>query len=246
MPAIATTTQRAWRKSSTPNSHDRKTPIKARVPITMPSGPVIASTMRAGCVQPAGRRELMKPNTNFFVALCGVMLPETASDLGVDPHNWQQNLDGSARYLLMMLVQFGDAQLALAAYNAGPDAVTRYGGIPPNRETQNHVSRVLMLAEPALAQSIDLSPVQTLLQGMQRRVAWRPQLGSFHHWSRGLLHLGQKVANLPTPTLGRHHHYHFWRSWIVMMTLPATRRLASPEPFPAQRQWVLSEPARTR
>ncbi|MFV1630803.1 lytic transglycosylase domain-containing protein [Phaeobacter sp. JH20_18] len=73
----------------------------------------------------------------------GQLMPETARDLNVDPHNWQQNLDGSARYLLMMLVQFGDARLALAAYNAGPDAVTRNNGVPPYRETQNHVSRVL-------------------------------------------------------------------------------------------------------
>ena len=73
----------------------------------------------------------------------GQLMPETARDLNVDPHNWQQNLDGSARYLLMMLVQFGNAQHALAAYNAGPDAVKRYAGIPPYRETQNHVSRVL-------------------------------------------------------------------------------------------------------
>ena len=73
----------------------------------------------------------------------GQLMPETAANLGVDPHNWQQNLDGSARYLAQMLSQFGDARLALAAYNAGPNAVTRYGGIPPYRETQNHVSRVL-------------------------------------------------------------------------------------------------------
>lgn len=73
----------------------------------------------------------------------GQLMPETARDLNVDPHNWQQNLDGSARYLLMMLVQFGDAQLALAAYNADPNAVEQYAGIPPYRETQNHVSRVL-------------------------------------------------------------------------------------------------------
>lgn len=73
----------------------------------------------------------------------GQLMPETARDLNVDPHDWQQNLDGSARYLLMMLVQFGNAQHALAAYNAGPNAVEQYAGIPPYRETQNHVSRVL-------------------------------------------------------------------------------------------------------
>jgi len=72
----------------------------------------------------------------------GQLMPETARDLGVDPHDMAQNLDGSARYLLMMLDQFGDGPLALAAYNAGPEAVTRHGGIPPFRETQGHVARV--------------------------------------------------------------------------------------------------------
>jgi hypothetical protein len=72
----------------------------------------------------------------------GQLMPGTARDLGVDPHDVTQNLDGSARYLLMMLAQFGDPALAIAAYNAGPDAVTRYGGIPPYPETQGHVARV--------------------------------------------------------------------------------------------------------
>ena len=72
----------------------------------------------------------------------GQLMPETARDLGVDPHDIAQNLDGSARYLLMMLDEFGDGRLALAAYNAGPDAVARHGGIPPYSETQGHVARV--------------------------------------------------------------------------------------------------------
>jgi len=73
----------------------------------------------------------------------GQLMPDTAALLGVDPHDWRQNLDGSARYLAMMLAEFGDARLALAAYNAGPDAVREHDGIPPYRETQNHVQRVL-------------------------------------------------------------------------------------------------------
>lgn len=73
----------------------------------------------------------------------GQLMPATAANLGVDPHDWRQNLDGSARYLLMMLDRFRDARLALAAYNAGPHAVEQHSGIPPFRETQNHVSRVL-------------------------------------------------------------------------------------------------------
>ncbi|MEO1474534.1 MAG: lytic transglycosylase domain-containing protein [Pseudomonadota bacterium] len=73
----------------------------------------------------------------------GQLMPDTARMLGVDPHDWRENLDGSARYLAMMLAEFGEVRLALAAYNAGPDAVREHGGIPPYRETQNHVSRVL-------------------------------------------------------------------------------------------------------
>jgi len=73
----------------------------------------------------------------------GQLMPDTARALGVDPNNWRQNLDGSARYLALMLAEFGDVRLALAAYNAGPDAVREHSGIPPYRETQNHVQRVL-------------------------------------------------------------------------------------------------------
>ena len=73
----------------------------------------------------------------------GQLMPTTARDLGVDPRDPLQNLDGSARYLAMMLEKFSDPRLALAAYNAGPDAVRQYGGIPPYRETQNHVARVM-------------------------------------------------------------------------------------------------------
>lgn len=76
----------------------------------------------------------------------GQLMPATARDLGVDPRDPLQNLDGSARYLAMMLELFGDPRLALAAYNAGPDAVRQYGGIPPYRETQNHVARVMAVA----------------------------------------------------------------------------------------------------
>ncbi|SPJ31331.1 lytic transglycosylase domain-containing protein [Falsiruegeria mediterranea] len=73
----------------------------------------------------------------------GQLMPETAKALNVDPHNWRQNLDGSARYLALMLAEFSDVRLALAAYNAGPDTVRQHSGIPPFRETQNHVQRVL-------------------------------------------------------------------------------------------------------
>ncbi|SMO99210.1 lytic transglycosylase domain-containing protein, partial [Paracoccus laeviglucosivorans] len=59
------------------------------------------------------------------------------------PRDPMQNLDGGARYLLAQLQAFRSPMLALAAYNAGPAAVKRYGGVPPYRETRDYVVKVL-------------------------------------------------------------------------------------------------------
>lgn len=67
------------------------------------------------------------------------LMPATAATLGVDHTDPVQNLDGGARYLRMQYDKFGSWPLALAAYNAGPGAVEKYGGIPPYAETTNYV-----------------------------------------------------------------------------------------------------------
>jgi soluble lytic murein transglycosylase-like protein len=71
------------------------------------------------------------------------LMPGTAALLGVDAKDPHQNLDGGARYLRMMFDKFGSWRLALAAYNAGPQAVEKYGGIPPYAETEGYVTAIL-------------------------------------------------------------------------------------------------------
>ncbi len=72
------------------------------------------------------------------------LMPQTAASLGVlDPLHPMENVRGGSVYLRRMLDRYGDLERALAAYNAGPDAVDRYGGVPPYRETQAYVRRVL-------------------------------------------------------------------------------------------------------
>lgn len=71
------------------------------------------------------------------------LMPGTAADLGVDPSDPMQNLEGGARYLAQQLQAFGDPALALAAYNAGPGNVQKHGGIPPFAETQQYVQKIL-------------------------------------------------------------------------------------------------------
>jgi len=75
------------------------------------------------------------------------LMPSTAADLQVgDPFDPAENIDGGTRYLSQLLAEFkGDVELATAAYNAGPNAVYKYGGVPPYDETQEYVRRVKIL-----------------------------------------------------------------------------------------------------
>ena len=89
------------------------------------------SRFRGSAVSPKGAIGVMQ------------LMPDTASWLGVNPYDPRDNIFGGVAYLSTLLDRFGgDVRLALAAYNAGPEAVTRHRGIPPYRETQNYVKAI--------------------------------------------------------------------------------------------------------
>ncbi len=90
------------------------------------------SRMRQEAVSPKGARGVMQ------------LMPATAAHLHVNPDDMASNVDGGAAYLARMLDRFdGDIVKSLAAYNAGPEAVERYHGVPPYPETQAYVAAVL-------------------------------------------------------------------------------------------------------
>ncbi len=81
------------------------------------------------------------PNAKSHKGALGLaqLMPQTARSLRVDPLDPYENLDGGARYLKRQYRKFKSWRLALAAYNAGPEAVRKYDGVPPYKETQNYV-----------------------------------------------------------------------------------------------------------
>ncbi|MCK9239159.1 lytic transglycosylase domain-containing protein [Desulfocurvus sp.] len=94
----------------------------------------VESNFQPGAVSDKGAQGLMQ------------IMPSTGADLGLaDPHDVEGNIEAGVRYLRMQMDRFGSPDLALAAYNAGPGQVERYGGVPPFRETQDYVRKVLSL-----------------------------------------------------------------------------------------------------
>jgi len=112
---------------------------KYKLPAALIKGVIRAeSNFEVNAVSRAGAQGLMQ------------LMPGTAKELGVDsPFDIEQNIDGGARYLRKMLDNFGgDIKVALAAYNAGPGAVEKYGGqIPPYQETERYINRVLKFSK---------------------------------------------------------------------------------------------------
>jgi soluble lytic murein transglycosylase-like protein len=124
------------------------------VPVKSPRDLIREAAERHG-LPPAFVEAVARQESNFDPAAIsrkgaiGLMqlMPRTAESLGVDPRDPVQNSEGGARLLRELLLSYRNqpdqVRRALAAYNAGEGAVTKYGGIPPYRETQDYVERVL-------------------------------------------------------------------------------------------------------
>lgn len=112
----------------------------------------IARSAKAFALDEALIRAVIKVESNYdpkAVSAKGAqgimqLIPATAREMQVaDPFNPAENIRGGSRYLRKMLDEFGgNLELALAAYNAGPGNVRRYGGVPPFAETQNYIAQV--------------------------------------------------------------------------------------------------------
>ena len=156
-PAGSTTFSAALAGAQAPPATAAALPVGAATGAPTPFAAEIEAAAQKHGVDPALLKALIRQESNFnpnAVSPAGAtgltqLMPATAQGLGVtDPTNPQQAIDGGAKYLRQQLDRFGgDPKMALAAYNAGPGAVARFGGVPPYAETQSYVQKVLGYAE---------------------------------------------------------------------------------------------------
>jgi soluble lytic murein transglycosylase-like protein len=122
-------------------------PPKATDPKTLVHDAAIRNSLPPAFVASVAKAEsAMKQSAVSPKGAIGVMqlMPSTARALDADPHDTEQNIDAGTRLLKELLIKYdGDVVKALAAYNAGPGAVAKYNGLPPYRETQDYVNRVI-------------------------------------------------------------------------------------------------------
>ena len=147
----------------------------------------------------------------------GQLMPATAKELGVDPTDPMQNLEGSAKYLSQQLKRFGSPELALAAYNAGPTRVAKLGRVPNIAETQNYVKTILGEGQTTMATPFDRAReeelrMQMLASGTAPQAAPRaplsalrqdrPQAAAAPQQRRGGLGGIMDYLGTPSPTTG--------------------------------------------
>ncbi len=129
--------------------------LKKNVPNTAHYHQIVDNKSAKYNIEPSLVKAVIKTESNWDAAVVsqkgamGLMqlMPSTANDMDVrDPFNPEENIEGGIRYLRYLLNKFdGDLTLALAAYNAGPKTVEKFGSIPPIPETQQYVKQVLSI-----------------------------------------------------------------------------------------------------
>jgi len=138
------------------------------VPLSLVQGVVEAES--------GGAFNAIGPQTRFNDRAYGPMqlMGSTAKDLGVNRMDWRDNIRGGVKYLGQLTERFQDPTLVAAAYNAGPATVDKYGGVPPFKETQNYVKKVVGMAQQDDEQ---WSPVTGITQPQAPTEDWKPVAG---------------------------------------------------------------------
>jgi len=138
------------------------------VPLSLVQGVVEAES--------GGSFNAIGPKTRFNDRAYGPMqlMSATAKDLGVNRMDWKDNIRGGVKYLGQLTERFQDPTLVAAAYNAGPANVDKYGGVPPFKETQNYVKKVVGMAQKDDEQ---WSPVTGITQPQAPTEDWKPVAG---------------------------------------------------------------------